>query len=183
MSIWLNVVIVLASAAAMEAVAALSHRYIMHGFGWRWHRSHHSPRTGWFELNDMFAVVFALVAIVLIAVGTAGVWPLQWIGAGMTLYGVLYFLVHDGLVHQRWPFHWVPRKGYLRRLWLAHRFHHAVNGKEGCVSFGFLVVRSPEELQAQLRKRRRPAKQGAATVNPDAASEPPAAQSPRAPRP
>ncbi|WP_312319850.1 sterol desaturase family protein [Atlantibacter hermannii] len=165
---WLNVLIVVLSAAAMEAVAAFSHRYIMHGFGWRLHRSHHSPRTGWFELNDLYAVVFAGLAIVLIAVGTAGVWPLQWIGAGMTLYGVLYFLVHDGLVHQRWPFHWVPRKGYLKRLWLAHRFHHAVNGKEGCVSFGFLVVKSPESLQAQLRKRARPTKAAAAKAPSDA---------------
>ena len=32
---WLNVLIVVLSAAAMEAVAAFSHRYIMHGFGWR----------------------------------------------------------------------------------------------------------------------------------------------------
>lgn len=166
---WLNALIIIASAAAMEGVAAFSHRYIMHGFGWRWHRSHHSPRTGWFELNDLYAVVFACVAIVLIAAGTAGAWPLQWIGAGMTLYGVLYFLVHDGLVHQRWPFRWVPRKGYLKRLWLAHRFHHAVNGKQGCVSFGFLVVRSPDDLQAQLRKRARPVKPAAATVKPNAA--------------
>lgn len=173
---WLNVVIVLASAAVMEAVAALSHRYIMHGFGWRWHQSHHAPRTGWFERNDLYAVVFAGVAIALIATGTAGVWPLQWIGAGMTLYGLLYFLVHDGLVHQRWPFHWVPRKGYLKRLCLAHRFHHAVNEKEGCVSFGFLVVKSPEALQAQLRKRPRPSRAAAAKATPDALKERPPAR-------
>ena len=44
----------------------------MHGFGWGWHRSHHEPRTGWFEKNDLYAVVFAGVAIALIYAGTRG---------------------------------------------------------------------------------------------------------------
>lgn len=149
----INALIVVLSVIAMEGVAAFTHRYIMHGFAWRWHVSHHTPRTGWFELNDLFAAIFALVAIGLIAAGAAGVWPLQWIGTGMTIYGALYFLVHDGLVHQRWPFHWVPRTGYLKRLYLAHRLHHAVRGREGCVSFGFLYARPPAALQQQLRRR------------------------------
>jgi beta-carotene 3-hydroxylase len=97
--------------------------------------------------------VFAALSILLIYLGSTGVWPLQWIGAGMTLYGLLYFIVHDGLVHQRWPFRYVPRRGYLRRLYMAHRMHHAVRGKEGCVSFGFLYAPPLSKLQATLRER------------------------------
>ena len=40
--------------------------------------------------NDLYAVVFAGVAILLIALGTAGYHPLEWIGAGMTAYGFLF---------------------------------------------------------------------------------------------
>lgn len=148
-----NTLIVLATVAAMEIVATLAHKYIMHGWGWGWHLSHHEPRTGWFEVNDLYAVVFAVLAIALIAVGTSGVWPLQWIGAGMTLYGAIYFMVHDGLVHQRWPFRYIPRRGYLKRLYMAHRLHHAVRGKEDCVSFGFLYAPPVSKLQAILRSR------------------------------
>ncbi|XES83673.1 sterol desaturase family protein [Franconibacter pulveris] len=148
-----NTLIVITTFCLMEIVATLAHKYIMHGWGWGWHRSHHEPRHGWFEVNDLYAVVFALLAIVLIALGTAGWWPLQWLGAGMTLYGLFYFLVHDGLVHRRWPFNYIPRRGYLKRLYQAHRLHHAVNGKEGCVSFGFLYAAKPEALQAELRRR------------------------------
>ncbi|WP_082428214.1 sterol desaturase family protein [Pseudomonas sp. NBRC 111119] len=137
--------------ATMEAVAWLAHKYIMHGFGWGWHRSHHEPRTGLFEKNDLYAVVFAVLAIILIALGTAGWYPLQWVGAGMTAYGLLYFVAHDGLVHRRWPFKVVPRRGYLKRLYQAHLLHHAVPGKEGCVSFGFLYAPSIERLRRQLR--------------------------------
>ncbi len=113
-----------------------------------------------------------MLAIVLIALGTWGVWPLQWIGAGMTLYGALYFMVHDGLVHQRWPFRYIPRRGYLKRLYLAHRLHHAVRGKEDCVSFGFLYAPPVEKLQATLRQRkaRRATSADAARARPDAAS-------------
>ncbi|MDU4840096.1 MAG: sterol desaturase family protein [Leclercia adecarboxylata] len=159
-----NTAFVLLTVAAMELIAALAHKYIMHGWGWGWHESHHEPRTSWFEVNDLYAVVFAVLAIVLIALGTWGIWPLQWIGAGMTLYGALYFMVHDGLVHQRWPFRYIPRRGYLKRLYLAHRLHHAVRGKEDCVSFGFLYAPPIEKLQATLRQRkaRRGASAGAA---------------------
>ena len=98
--------------------------------------------------------MFAAVAIVLIALGTAGHAPLQWTGAGMTLYGWLYFLAHDGLVHKRWPLHWVPRGGYLKRLYQAHCLHHAVKGPAGCVSLGFRWAPSPAALKRQLQARR-----------------------------
>ena len=64
-------------------------------------------------------------------------------------YGVIYTLVHDGLVHQRW-FRWVPKRGYARRLVQAHNLHHAAIGKEGGVSFGFVVARDPARLKRDL---------------------------------
>ncbi|WP_412460091.1 sterol desaturase family protein [Pseudomonas sp. SC11] len=143
----------LVTLAAMEGVAYFAHKHVMHGFGWGWHRSHHEPRTGWFEKNDLYAVVFAVLAIVLIALGTGGWYPLQWIGAGMTAYGVLYFVAHDGLVHHRWPLRIVPRRGYAKRLYQAHLMHHAVKGREGCVSFGFLYAPPIARLREQLRTR------------------------------
>lgn len=161
-----NVLIVLVTVASMELIATLAHKYIMHGWGWGWHRSHHRPRTGWFELNDLYAVVFAALAIVLIALGTAGLWPLQWIGAGMTAYGAIYFIVHDGLVHKRWPFRYIPRRGYLKRLYTAHRLHHVVKGREECVSFGFLYSPPVEKLQRVLRSRH------AKSASTDAAKDP-----------
>jgi beta-carotene 3-hydroxylase len=149
-----NFLTVALTVVGMEGFAWASHRYVMHGWGWGWHRSHHEPaghRKSWFELNDLYAVVFASVAIVLIAFGNAGFAPLQWIGAGMTLYGLLYFVAHDGLVHKRWPLSWVPRSGYLKRLYQAHRLHHAVQGRDNAVSFGFLWAPSPASLKQQLQ--------------------------------
>lgn len=146
--------IVLVTVVAMEVFSVYAHKYIMHGWGWGWHRSHHEPRTGWFERNDLYAIVFAGLAIVLIALGTRGMWPLQWIGAGMTAYGALYFIAHDGLVHRRWPLRYLPRKGYLKRLYQAHRLHHAVGSKDGCVSFGFLYAPPVAVLKQQLKRGR-----------------------------
>jgi beta-carotene 3-hydroxylase len=78
-------------------------------------------------------------------------------------------MVHDGLVHQRWPFRYIPRKGYLKRLYMAHRMHHAVRGREGCVSFGFLYAPPLDKLQAMLRQRHgRNTNEDAATNPPDA---------------
>ncbi len=110
-----NTLVFLATLAGMEVFAWWAHKYVMHGWGWGWHKSHHEPRNGWFEKNDLYAVVFAGVAILLIALGTAGYHPLEWIGAGMTAYGFLYFVAHDGLVHHRWPFLYAPPLAGLKR--------------------------------------------------------------------
>lgn len=147
-------VTVIATIAAMELFAWWAHKYIMHGWGWGWHRSHHEPHDDMFEKNDLYAVVFASFAILLFWIA-AFVWdPLWWIAVGITCYGALYFLAHDGLVHHRWPFKYVPRRGYLKRVYQAHRLHHAVKGKEGCVSFGFLWAPKVEDLKAELRSNR-----------------------------
>ncbi len=149
----LNISIVIATVLVMEAVAYLTHRFIMHGaIGWGWHRSHHEETEGVFEMNDLYAVVFTVLSGALITFGMAGVWPLRQIGIGLMVYGILYFIVHDGLVHQRWPFRYVPRRGYLKRLVQAHKMHHAVDGRDGCVSFGFLYAPPVTALKRRLSR-------------------------------
>lgn len=145
------VVIAILVFAAMELVAWAAHKYIMHGFGWGWHKSHHEPHEGLFEKNDLYAVVFSILAIGLFILGSTGYLVAGAIAAGMTLYGFFYFVVHDGLVHQRWPFRHIPHKGYVKRLVQAHRMHHAVEGREGCVSFGFLYAPPVDKLSEELR--------------------------------
>ena len=149
----INLALFLGALAFMEGFAWVMHRYVMHGIMWVWHRSHHEPREGAFELNDLFAVVFAAPAIVAIWLGvnTALTWMLP-VGLGITAYGAIYFLFHDGLVHRRFP---MPKakSDYWKRLIQAHRFHHAVHAKDGCVSFGFLMAPPVRTLKAQLEAR------------------------------
>jgi beta-carotene 3-hydroxylase len=146
-----NLIVFLAVFFGMEAVAWTTHRYLMHGSLWALHESHHRPRESWFELNDLFGVFFSAISIGLILGGTVYYPPLLWAGLGMAGYGLVYFLVHDVLVHRRVAHGFVPRNGYLRRIYQAHRLHHATHGKEGSVSFGFLYSPPPEKLAAKLK--------------------------------
>ena len=99
-------------------------------------------------------MVFALPAILLFWVGAMpGMRPLWFAALGVTLYGVMYAVVHDGLVHQRWPWRFRPKRGYAKRLVQAHRLHHAVHGRDGAVSFGFLYAPDVRRLKAQLSGR------------------------------
>lgn len=153
------IIVVIVTALAMEGVAWASHRYIMHGFGWAWHRDHHEPHDGFLERNDLYALFGAAMSIAMFAIGSpmirgAAAWgPGTWIGLGILIYGIIYTLIHDGLVHQRW-FRWVPKRGYAKRLVQAHRLHHATIGKEGGVSFGFIFARDPARLKQELRVQR-----------------------------
>lgn len=148
----LNVLIVIVTVIGMEVFACLTHRYIMHGpLGWAWHKSHHEETEGPFEKNDLYAVVFAVISGLVFIFGFVGIWPLRQVGIGLVVYGVLYFIVHDGLVHRRWPFTYVAKSGYLKRLVQAHHMHHAVGSRDGCVSFGFLYAPPIRALKEQLR--------------------------------
>lgn len=159
MSLAVILLLIAATVVAMEGVAWASHKYIMHGFGWAWHRDHHEPHDKRLEKNDLFALFGAAMSISAFALGSpmilgASAWePGTWIGLGILLYGIIYTLVHDGLVHQRY-FRWVPRRGYAKRLVQAHRLHHATIGKEGGVSFGFVFARDPAKLKAELKAQR-----------------------------
>ena len=145
--------IVLGTVVLMEGLAWAAHKYLMHGWGWGWHRSHHERHDGLLEKNDLYALVFGALAFGLILLGGA-VPGLYWVGIGFSLYGLLYFILHDGLAHGRWPFRVTPRNPYLRRLVQAHRLHHATAGRDGAVSFGFLYAPPVRRLADELRQRR-----------------------------
>ena len=117
----------------MEGFAYVAHRWVMHGFGWFLHESHHRARTGPFELNDLYAVIFAGPSILLLAGGVRwGWWPgCTWIGAGIAAYGAIYFGFHDWIVHKRLRHAYVARSGYMKRIIQAHRLHHVVETRDG----------------------------------------------------
>ena len=125
---------------AMEGVAYLTHKYLMHGPLWFLHRSHHEQHTHAFESNDLFGVFFALPSIWLINEGvTHQSWMLP-VGLGMTSYGIIYFLFHDVVVHRRIRLRGVPQWSYLRRIIMAHLVHHKTHVRDGAQSFGFLYA-------------------------------------------
>lgn len=122
-------VVLLGVAVGMEFWAMLLHGRLWHGVLWFSHESHHVPRKSWWELNDVFAVFHAAVAIALIVYGfesSHGRLSHLMIAAGfgMTAFGMAYFTVHDGFIHGRLPVGFLARFGYLRRVRNAHRVHH-----------------------------------------------------------
>ena len=156
MSLVIGSLVLIVTVAMMEAVAYATHRWVMHGLGWGLHRSHHRPRRGPFEANDLYALVFALPSILLIFGGINlgwGDWTL-WTGAGIACYGAIYFIFHDVIVHKRIAHRYVARSTYMKRIVQAHRIHHATITREGAVSFGFIWAQKPQVLKAQLAVRR-----------------------------
>lgn len=147
-----GILLFLGTIMAMEAVAYIAHRWVMHGPGWFLHESHHRHREGTFELNDLYALIFAVPSIVLLLGGVQlgwGVWAV-WVGAGIAAYGAIYFGFHDVIVHQRIAHRYVARSPYMKRIVQAHRLHHATCGKRDAVSFGFLWAPPADVLKNRL---------------------------------
>ena len=127
----------------MEPATYAAHRWIMHGGGWGWHRSHHEPRRGVFETNDLYPVTFAGATITTMAVARArpGMDTVMASAVGVTAYGAAYGFVHDVYIHQRLGerrAHWAPLE-YLRR---AHAQHHDYGGEP----YGMLFPVVPRRL-------------------------------------
>ncbi|MDP4827599.1 MAG: sterol desaturase family protein [Flavobacteriales bacterium] len=137
----LNILIFIGTFFFMEFMAWFTHKYIMHGFMWYFHRDHHVHEPGFFERNDVFFLIFAVPSFLCIFTGLkAGGDFRVWIGAGIALYGLCYFLVHDVFIHQR--FKWLRNSSnpYLLSLRRAHKIHHKHLGPQDGECFGMLVV-------------------------------------------
>ncbi len=138
-----NLAILVFCFIAMEAVAWSTHKYVMHGFLWSLHRDHHQPERGQvLQRNDLFFLIFATPGIILLYLGAMSGWETWhgWAGAGITLYGLAYFLVHEVVIHRRLPNSPKNVPSYLAALRRAHAIHHKNLEREGCECFGMLLV-------------------------------------------
>jgi beta-carotene 3-hydroxylase len=138
----------------MEPFTYAAHRWVMHGFGERLHRSHHRavPSPGW-EANDGYPVIFAGVVMLALAVGfnVPGAGMLVPMCIGVTAYGLAYALVHDVYIHDRLPLFRGRRFALLDRLADAHRIHHLYNGEP----YGMLLPVVPKELRDRAARTAR----------------------------
>lgn len=127
----------------MEFVAWFTHKYIMHGLLWYFHKDHHTHENkGVFEKNDFFFLIFAIPGSICIMYGIEiGISNFVfWIGLGITVYGMAYFFVHDLFIHQRIKVLNKTKNKYLLAIRKGHKAHHKKIGKEDGECFGMLIV-------------------------------------------
>ncbi|KAK8537155.1 hypothetical protein V6N13_042102 [Hibiscus sabdariffa] len=150
------------AAVGMEFWARWAHRALWHASLWHMHESHHRPREGPFELNDVFAVINAVPAIALLSFGffNKGLVPGLCFGAGLgiTVFGMAYMFVHDGLVHRRFAVGPIANVPYFRKVAAAHQLHHSE--KFQGVPYGLFLgpkeleeVGGIEELEEEIKRR------------------------------
>jgi beta-carotene 3-hydroxylase len=156
-----NSVLVLAAFIGMEGVAWIAHKYIMHGLLWNLHKDHHKKESeGFIEHNDFFFLIFALPGIACLFFGMRNGYNfLFWIGVGITLYGVAYFLIHDIFIHQRFRIFRNSDLLYFKAIRRAHKMHHKHLTKEDGECFGMLWVplkylREAKNKKSPMRKTR-----------------------------
>jgi beta-carotene 3-hydroxylase len=135
--------VTLGAFTGMEFMAWFTHKYVMHGLLWNWHEDHHKPqlKNGFFEKNDRFFLVYAIPSMFCYVYGSFSThfWVL-FVGIGISLYGLAYFLIHDVYIHRRFDWFKQLDSDYSRAVLRAHGAHHAKQSKEDCESFGLLVI-------------------------------------------
>jgi len=138
MELLVKIFIVILTFMFMEFMAWFTHKYVMHGFMWFFHKDHHIRDGRKIEWNDVFAVIFAFPSILLIYLGvmTPNGYLLS-VGIGIMLYGAAYFMFHDVYVHQRVPILKNFSNRYLRATVKAHKEHH---NPRAHYNYGFLVA-------------------------------------------
>jgi beta-carotene 3-hydroxylase len=136
--------ILVAAFVVMEFVSYVAHRWIYHKLLWALHKSHHRPRKGLFEWNDVFPLTFASIAIVLMwyAVGDPGRSDILALTLGVTMYGIVYLVIHDLYVHRRMK-SLAFRVPYLQQVKKAHMVHHQTGGEP----YGLLLFTTPRRLR------------------------------------
>jgi beta-carotene 3-hydroxylase len=135
----INTGIVLFTIIGMEAFSWAIHKYLFHGPLWFIHKTHHGHKHGWFELNDLFSLLFAGIALWLMWLGHLTLDYRFWLGAGISLYGIIYFIFHDWFIHNRFKTFKTNNK-YLLNIRRAHKIHHRSIQKEPAEEFGLLIT-------------------------------------------
>ena len=147
---WIGPLILIATFFLMEFVAWCTHKFLMHGIMWYFHKDHHQIEPGFFEKNDVFFLIFAIPSWLFIMLGMMSKnYVLVWIGFGIACYGASYFLVHDVYIHRR--FSWLRNidHPYFYAIRKAHKIHHKNIGKEKSECFGMLLV--PRKFYREAR--------------------------------
>lgn len=141
MIVLFHIAIVIATFLFMEFMAWFTHKYVMHGLMWYFHYDHHNGRKGFFERNDVFFLIFAIPGWLFTMFGMMHGfdWKL-YVGIGIILYGLAYFLVHDVYIHQRFKWFKNSELPYFKAIRKAHRAHHSHINKEKGESFGMLII-------------------------------------------
>lgn len=128
----------------MEGVAWGMHKYIMHGLFWNLHEDHHNKQKmshSFFERNDSFFIFFSVLAMSSFFIYSLNASPtFLGIGIGISIYGFVYFVVHDLFIHQRIKIWRNTKNRYLLALRRGHKMHHKHLGKEHGECFGMLWV-------------------------------------------
>ena len=135
----LHIAIILGTLAGMEAFSWFIHKYLFHGPLWFIHKSHHQQRSGWFEFNDIFSLLFAGIAIGLMWMGRIDMDSKFWVGVGITVYGIIYFIFHDWFIHNRLK-SFKTANSYLLGIRRAHKIHHKSTEKNPSEEFGLLLA-------------------------------------------
>ncbi len=139
MQIILPIAIILGTLAGMEAFSWFIHKYLFHGPLWFIHRSHHQQRSGWFEFNDVFSLFFAIISVYLMWMGRIDLDIKFWVGVGITVYGIIYFIFHDWFIHNRFK-SFKTGNSYLLGIRRAHKIHHKSTEKTPAEEFGLLMA-------------------------------------------
>ena len=126
----------------MEIFSWFIHKYLFHGPLWFIHQTHHNRTVHTsLELNDIFSLGFTSLSIYLIYIGVFHPSTLALaVGIGITLYGMVYFIVHDGLIHQRYPIANKTTNSYLKQVQRAHQQHHSSPYKKPSEEFGLFFI-------------------------------------------
>ena len=139
MEIIKNIGVLIITIAGMEVTSWAIHKYLFHGPLWFIHKTHHQENHSWLELNDVFSIGFAAFALWLMWIAHLTLDYRFWIGAGISTYGIIYFIFHDWFIHNRLKAFKTNNK-YLLNIRRAHKVHHRSMEKEPAEEFGLLMT-------------------------------------------
>ena len=151
-----EILVAVLSFAFMEMVDWSNHKYIMHGFLWKWHKDHHvndhikaneaqTYKPG-VEKNDRFFLVYAIPAVIFLF---AGFWfqlnMIIAIGAGFSMYGLTYFIIHDIIIHERLNITFLMKlkqNKFIDAVTRAHLAHHRGKNIRDFNNYGLLLFQN-----------------------------------------
>lgn len=145
MNVIFYLLIILVVVIGMEFMAWFVYKYIMYGFLWNWYEDYYKfyyEKDGFFEKNDLFFLVFVILSVIFYIVGLAvlGYFWLLFVGIGIFIYGMIYFLIYDVYIYQCFKWFWQFDSKYFCVILWVYGVYYVKCEKEDGEFFGLLIV-------------------------------------------
>lgn len=133
-----TLLLILTTFIFMEIVSWIIHKYFMNHILREFYKIHHKP--AFLKIIALFILLLGGIATSLIYFGSELTDYRFWVGTGISICGIAYFILHDNIIHKQLSIFKNIKINFFIDIGKAYRDHSKSKGRNSNCSLGLLLI-------------------------------------------